>query len=122
MTRILLGIIAALVLLTGILAWREDRAVKQRNEARLELSAANASLTAEREARERDGKVAAELATIRAQTAASFRQFDETLRTSKVTREIRYVDKQGKEAVCTERDDVQYQRMFDEAIRGSPGS
>jgi hypothetical protein len=76
--------------------------------------AANAVLVAEKAALEiaakKDTRIADELATFRTQQTISLRQFDETLRTSKVTREIRYEN-----GTCVVRDPALYRRLFNEA-------
>jgi hypothetical protein len=82
--------------------------------------AANAVLVAEKTALEiaakKDTRIADELATFRTQQTVSLRQFDETLRTSKVTREIRYEN-----GTCVVRDPAIYRKLFNEATGTAPG-
>jgi hypothetical protein len=89
---------------------------KRLNKARQELAVASAQVQALEIAAKKDARIADELATFRTQQTVSLRQFDETLRKSKVTREIRYEN-----GTCVVRDPALYRRLFNEAS-SSPAS
>lgn len=108
-------------LLVVVKTWH-TKATVELPKARAALEQANASIEALQQARERDESIAKALASLREQQAAGIRAFDETLRTSKVTKEIRYVDKQGNEAVCVQRDPVVYRSLYNEALSSTPSA
>jgi hypothetical protein len=89
---------------------------KRLNKAKQELALATAQVGALEIAAKKDTRIADELATFRAQQSVSFRQFDETLRTSKVTREIRYEN-----GTCVVRDPALYRKLFNDAYSEAPG-
>ena len=74
-----------------------------------------AQVSALEDARKRDNKTADELKAIRADQAKSFKKFDERLRTTNVTREVRY-----ETGVCVERDPATYRGLFNEAVGEDP--
>jgi hypothetical protein len=109
-------------ILLGLLAlsnWQRVRAEKALRKAETALELSQAQVKAEQAARAQDELIAKELAAIRDQSAASFRQFDETLKTSKVTREVRYVTQTGETVTCTNRDASTYRSLFNQAVSGS---
>lgn len=119
MIRIGAGIIAVLVVLLGLAFWKIDRQAEKITETKAELATANAQVKALDDARKRDNQIAAELATFREQQTLSLRQFDETLKTSKVTREVRYVTQTGETVTCVNRDPAQYRLRFNQALSPS---
>lgn len=102
--------------------WQRVRAEKSLRRAETALELANAQVAAEQQARENDARIAAELASMRTEMSDSFKAFDETLKTSKVTREVRYVTQTGETVSCQQRDPAVFRSLFNEALSTPPDS
>lgn len=107
---------AALALFIGYLLWREHYLSGRVKALRSENTTLAAQVGALETAAKQDSKFAAELAAFRQQQTISFRQFDETLARSKVTREVRYVTDKGEPVVCVERDAPAYRGLYNQAV------
>lgn len=75
-----------------------------------------AQVSALEDARKRDTEIANALNTFREQQRADIKAFDQTLRNSKVTREVKY-----ESGTCVVRDPALYRRLFDQAVGENPG-
>jgi hypothetical protein len=75
-----------------------------------------AQVQALEDARKRDNEIANALNTFREQQRADIKAFDQTLRNSKVTREVKY-----ESGTCVVRDPALYRRLFDQAVGENPG-
>jgi hypothetical protein len=111
-----LYIYAAIALAFAGLLVNDHFKTKRLNKLKQQNALFQAEATALQDAAKKDTRIADELATFRAQQSVSFRQFDETLRTSKVTREIRYEN-----GTCVVRDPAIYRKLFNDAYSEAPG-
>ncbi len=66
-------------------------------------------------------EISADLAAFRSEQAQSTASFRDELAKRNITREIRYVTKEGAEAVCVQRDPARYRELFNQAVTGTPG-
>ncbi len=117
--------LAAAVILAGLLGYgihivrqanRAEAAEEALEKAQERFAADVSRLT---KAAETNRQIASDLATFRGEQSAATQAFHVELAKRNITREIRYVTKDGVEAVCTQRDPVRYHELFNRAVTGA---
>jgi len=110
--------LAAAAALGGLL-WHDHHQTQRANRLATELAASDAKVSALKDAAAKDERIANELATFRTQQMVSLKAFDEKLKVTKFTREVRYETKEGS-VVCVERNPATYRELHNEAVSGAP--
>lgn len=121
-------LIAAAILLTliGLAGWRvnvwrngyleRDQAVKQLKEAQ---DTFNANVERLSKAAETNRQIASDLAAFRNEQTDFSQSFRDELSKRNITKEIRYVTKDGETVTCTQRDPARYLELFNSAVSGT---
>lgn len=103
----------------GGLLWHDHYVTRKLQARTAELNLAKAEVTALKDAAAKDARIAEALQAFRTEQATNFRAFDEKLKVTKFTREVRYETKDGEPVVCVERIPAVYRRLHNEAVSGA---